>query len=838
MIARNGTPTISLRWPILALSSSLLVVFINQPSIANPDDEVPLARFAPSDDVVFYLECEGVDQHREAWEATATYELLHQTPLGEVLNDLAHQVLDRAFEVDPTNLNISKLIEFEPEELLGAADYLMRQGFLIGLYGDVDQNPLGLFIFRGAAAPDADPFVKKAVAAARDNMSDAGRGRTVTQSGRTILIEVNNGFGIWNEGDDVIFTNRIDDVIATIDQQRQSLADDVNRNGLGTADNTTTPLIRAFIDIERLPPMPDEMTTLGLDGLERIEITMGFEGEALRSELRAIAPSPRRGLLKLIDQPTFDLNALPPLPESLTGFSVLSIDFLKSYQELRSTIGEVDPNGRAQLDSIAQLFKQLRIDFESDILGAIGPRLALHFRPELGDEMDLAPFLPRNAIAPGMEGMLEPIYRPVGSFTMIAEIRDRPALANALEQLVTIANETLRQMAQQGGPPLTIQKQGTEFPIYSLTIPEGMLPEGTLENFEPTIILGRSNLVFASNPGLARSAGGKWVATGDFEPVVDSLSDGLIFLNVSDSRESTAALIENFPQLLRLLDQLLESLATQPNQSLSELALAIDQSKLPDVDTVNEILFPSTYSINVDIKGVSFIAREPTPSFVSPPSGVAIALILPAVQSAREAARRAQSINNLKQIGLAFHNYHDAHGHFPGAICDEDGKPLLSWRVAILPFIGQERLYNQFRLDEPWNSSYNEKLLEQIPQVYVHPSLPNKSLTYYRTTKGPGGFFGEGAADETTIWEIRDGTSNTIMAFEAGESVEWTKPSTINIEVGRNANLPPTNKSFSGGFNALFADGSVRFIKNTINLQVLRAIFTPSGGEVVSLDRF
>ena len=85
--------------------------------------------------------------------------------------------------------------------------------------------------------------------------------------------------------------------------------------------------------------------------------------------------------------------------------------------------------------------------------------------------------------------------------------------------------------------------------------------------------------------------------------------------------------------------------------------------------------------------------------------GILVALLLPAVQASREAARRAQCANNLKQIGLAFHNYHDAHKTFPPAyIPDKDGKPMHSWRVLILPYLEQQALYKRYNFDEPWDS--------------------------------------------------------------------------------------------------------------------------------------
>ncbi|HVS35105.1 MAG TPA: DUF1559 domain-containing protein, partial [Gemmataceae bacterium] len=93
-----------------------------------------------------------------------------------------------------------------------------------------------------------------------------------------------------------------------------------------------------------------------------------------------------------------------------------------------------------------------------------------------------------------------------------------------------------------------------------------------------------------------------------------------------------------------------------------------------------------------------------------------------AVDNVRDAARRATMVNDLKQLGLAVHNYHDANGAFPKpAIYDKDGKPLLSWRVMLLPYLEQNELYQQFHLDEPWDSDHNKKLLEKMPKVFAPP---------------------------------------------------------------------------------------------------------------------
>src|SRR5438045_1108891 len=102
-----------------------------------------------------------------------------------------------------------------------------------------------------------------------------------------------------------------------------------------------------------------------------------------------------------------------------------------------------------------------------------------------------------------------------------------------------------------------------------------------------------------------------------------------------------------------------------------------------------------------------------------------IALLLPAVQAAREAARRMQASNNLKQLTLAMQNYHDVYGSIPPAVVtDADGNPLYSGRVLLLPFMEQKPLYDSFNKDEAWDSPANLPFTQQTLQVFTHPSAP------------------------------------------------------------------------------------------------------------------
>lgn len=218
--------------------------------------------------------------------------------------------------------------------------------------------------------------------------------------------------------------------------------------------------------------------------------------------------------------------------------------------------------------------------------------------------------------------------------------------------------------------------------------------------------------------------------------------------------------------------------------------------------------------------------------------GVLVALILPAVQQGREAARRTQCKNNLKQIGLALHNYHDAYGTFPPAIvADEQGKPMHSWRVLILPFLGQAPLYSQYDFSEPWDGPKNSRLLSQMPAAYACPSHSDPDNPYhtaYAAVFGEKCIFPGTAA--VKLADITDGTSNTLIVGEATESgIPWMKPEDVDVAAHPAIGDPAGfNSRHTGGVHFLMADGSVRFVASGINQQTLDALFTRNGAEPIA----
>jgi hypothetical protein len=187
-------------------------------------------------------------------------------------------------------------------------------------------------------------------------------------------------------------------------------------------------------------------------------------------------------------------------------------------------------------------------------------------------------------------------------------------------------------------------------------------------------------------------------------------------------------------------------------------------------------------------------------------------------------------------MGMAMHNYYDKYHHFPpAAVCSPDGKPLLSWRVLLLPFIEEDGLYKQFKLDEPWDSPHNIQLVPRMPVIYgPYRNTPTSDgMTYFRVFVGPGAAF-EGTTGLTPA-DFKDGTSNTFLIVEAWEPVPWTKPDELTYDP--NGPLPRLGGIIKdGSFRALFAAGFVRQIPEGVREDTLRAFITRNGNDRIDDD--
>jgi hypothetical protein len=202
-----------------------------------------------------------------------------------------------------------------------------------------------------------------------------------------------------------------------------------------------------------------------------------------------------------------------------------------------------------------------------------------------------------------------------------------------------------------------------------------------------------------------------------------------------------------------------------------------------------------------------------------------------------EARHLDASKANLKAIWRGMSQYCDKHGRFPArAIFDANGKPLLSWRVSLLPFLGQEELYKQFKLSEPWDSQTNKRLVLRMPAVFRDPNeTTSQPLTNYFVPVGGGTAFGGKVGIRRT--DITDPPPLTIMIVVADDNqrVIWTKPEDLSYDAKR-----PTRGLgvlSADRFLVMMADGVARPIAKDIDLRFLRSFFTYASGDNNYVDK-
>ena len=198
--------------------------------------------------------------------------------------------------------------------------------------------------------------------------------------------------------------------------------------------------------------------------------------------------------------------------------------------------------------------------------------------------------------------------------------------------------------------------------------------------------------------------------------------------------------------------------------------------------------------------------------------GLLAAFLWPVAKAMREVHRTNQCRDNLRRIGLALHTYNAEWNCLPPAyLVGEDGRRMHSWRVLILPYLGEEALYHQYRFDEPWDSPSNLDVARQMPLVYRCPEdwQAGPCDTSYALTVGPGAFC-EGPTS-TAFEEIADSAYLIIAVVEtSGLAIRWTQPRDLDTEtmsyvINDTAVIAPRGNHYKGA-NFMFADGKVRFL--------------------------
>ena len=572
------------------------------------------------------------------------------------------------------------------------------------------------------------------------------------------------------------------------------------------------PSMLMFFDAQKLlsslqPIITDPMAAkvieaLGFNKLKSFAAVSGLDKTGTQSISMVTTEGTPTGLFDLIPDKPIRLNDFKQFPANAVNATVTRFDLAYLYDKALKGIEQVDPNIRAQIEqTVAGVEPQLGFSLKGDLLEGLGDTWS--FYTSSADTG--VPFVPGIVIT--------------------ASIRKQESVAKALNVVVLAARGALAGAGPQA--PFSIQDfavgNDKGYQIVFNNVPVPVQPTWVLTKDQLVIGL-TSQLVTGHLAGTAKSS----LADNEHVKAAFKWNPKPLTVSYSDPKpglQSAYTLVNTFgPMMLGQLTQQGINFNMPPLPPLGD----IEQHLLPTVTTMGR----TSNGWKTESHGVFPSGVGASPAVIA----VGIALLLPAVQQAREAARRSQGKNNLKQIGLAMHNYHDVYKTFPAAgSVDKKGKKLLSWRVHVLPFVDQNPLYQQFHLDEPWDSDHNKTLIEKIPPAYVSPNhedLAKQGKTVYLVPTGKGAAF-EG--DEGRgIREFTDGTTNTILAVEAraDAAVIWTKPDDLALDF---KNLFKSLKSARvGGFHAMLADGSVRFISDAIDVSILKALFTRGGGEAIN----
>jgi len=217
--------------------------------------------------------------------------------------------------------------------------------------------------------------------------------------------------------------------------------------------------------------------------------------------------------------------------------------------------------------------------------------------------------------------------------------------------------------------------------------------------------------------------------------------------------------------------------------------------------------------------------------------GVIVALTLPAIQAARTAARHMQTMDQMKQVGLGFHRYHDVHGHFPAAVIEgPDGRPINGWRAAILPLTTDESVANAWDQESAWDSAGNAGLLTPTPECYVSSFDPSEltraGMTRFVGIRHPRSLLP--GTEPVRLRDIVDGTSNTVLVFYSDqfEGVSWAAPEDVSADEAFEiwSQASPLHPIL-----VIMGDGAVLRIDSPLSRQDFDALVTRNGGEPTPL---
>ncbi|MGD9126034.1 MAG: DUF1559 domain-containing protein [Planctomycetia bacterium] len=549
--------------------------------------------------------------------------------------------------------------------------------------------------------------------------------------------------------------------------------------------------------VERIEMILD---SFGLGNLKSLQSSTGLDETGMVELTRLETKGPLQGLAAAVVGSSLTAEDLAMVPADANVVGAIKLDSKKLYTAIRTAVGNIEPRAGMELEMQARhLARATGSDNFEELLGSFGETWVIYNSPSEG--------------GPLLTGL-----------TLSVEVTDTfPKTQAALENLMMGIGKN-----KPRAPKLAKkQYKGTE--VCYLKIQERLFP------FVPTWCVKDGHLFVSLTPQ-------------NICAIIDR--DPTAFRSIATAPEVTKALAQKpAPTALmygdpkpavQVIYPVLPYVANTLTSGLRRYEdIDIDSFDMPGLSTVLPYAKPTIRTLRRTDSGIECESHSTLPGLAASSSTLPMAAVAlaPATVSARTAAHRTRSMNHMKMIMLAMHNYASARKHFPTAYTvDKDGKPLLSWRVYILPYIEQVNLYEQFHLDEPWDSPHNKKLIPMMPDCLRSPmSKAGPGKTTYLTIRTDKSIFP--GKEKVSIRNITDGTSHTIAVVEANDenAVIWTKPDDyVPDEKNPTKGLEGVYKNI---FLAAFADGSVHSLPMG-DKTTFKALTTRNGGEAVNVYKY
>jgi len=557
------------------------------------------------------MEFSGLDAHSESWKNTAACKMLNETPLGEMLGQVAGQLLDKALSFSPDH-------KLTGAEIVTLAKHAAHSGWVLAINANPKGPDLarGTFVLRGAITKEMKPLASHLMGW----MTGSGaKAKIVEKAGRSMVVvapaadsnassgTIGSGWVWWAEKNDLVVgfmsPASADAISAALDGKAPSAIEHAGVQELAKLDGKFQPVLTAFADAANCPEIPDQSAALlrklsAEGGIQRIDFRWGFDGDALMSVTRLVAPKPRKPALAFFDGSTFEKSSLMAMPDGVDSFLELSI----SPSQLLDSVKQMSPDGELK-DQIDEFIETVRttgqIDLQKDLLAHLGPRMVIY----LGTGQSAA--TNDDSLASALIKCWNPIAAVTAmqsvfpKLTLVAEVTKPEAFSKGLDAAIIAINGEMKAQAMEkvaeeraaaekkdggaaGGNQRAMRPTGgdrgkrrrslndTAAPRFTLTPTPGNVKSFVLmthsespirygpSNFRPTIQLEGKYVAFAVDPAAARAALAAvqrkdWKPSSGLERACESLPPKLVALFVDDVTDRLPSLLASFPGTLQTM---------------------------------------------------------------------------------------------------------------------------------------------------------------------------------------------------------------------------------------------------------------------------------------------